>query len=64
MSNAFASNNNETEEFDDPVIVILSCGGNAVFNDDGMTDDEIFDTVENLEFFYCEGGKDLIWQVF
>lgn len=64
MSNAFASNNNETEEFDDPVIVILSCGGNAVFDDHGLTDDEIFDAVVFIEYFYCEDGKDLIWQVF
>lgn len=53
-ANLFAHESVNQTEMDEPVIIILSCGGNAVFDDEGMTDEEIFNSVAFIDWAMCD----------
>ncbi|WP_445747733.1 hypothetical protein [Polaribacter sp.] len=47
----------------DPLIIFDSCGGTHELDDEGWTWDEIFDYSEFLDWFYCEGGREVLTRI-
>ena len=45
------------------VTVILSCGGNAYYDNSNMSLADEFETVGYLEYFFCEGGSSVMWTI-
>ena len=43
-----------------PLIIYDSCGSSYEFDDTGMTWDQIFDQAEGLDWYFCQGGAELL----
>ena len=44
----------------DPHMIFDSCGGSILIDDNGMTQEEIFDFAEFMDWLNCEGGLEFI----
>lgn len=40
--------------YDDPLFILTSCGDTFVADDEGMSDEEIFDLTEAMDFMLCD----------
>lgn len=49
-----------TIEIIGPHMILDSCGGSILIDDTGMTQDEIFDFAEFMDWLNCEGGLKII----